>query len=73
MTDLVTSDTNNIISRIKAIRFLKLLDKKMLISAGIAMKYGDYSVAQKYRASIAVNEEEIELLRIIGPNIKIFI
>jgi len=72
MTELQMSDDNDIIGRIKAIKFLRLLDNKMLKRADIAMKQGDYSVAQKYRASVAVNEDEIELLRNVGPKVKIF-
>jgi hypothetical protein len=63
---------NDIIVRIKAIKRLNLIDKKMLILADIAVKQGDYSAAHKFRASVAVNEEEIELLGNVLPNIKIY-
>ena len=64
-------DDNDIPWRIRNIKYLNALDRRMLRLSGLALKQGDYLAAQKFRATIAVNEAEIERLKEVGPNIRI--
>ena len=64
-------DDNDIPWRIRNIKFLHSLVKRMLRMSELALRQGDYLAAQKLRATIAVNEAEIERLKVVGPKIRI--
>jgi hypothetical protein len=66
-------EANEINRRLRNIKRLKNVDEIMKNMSDVAMRQGDYLAAQKFVASIAVNEAEIERLKDIGPNVRIFL
>ena len=65
-------ETIDINRRLRNIKRLKYIDEIMKNMSEVVMKQGDYLAAQKFIASIVANEAEIERLRNIGPNVRIF-
>ena len=72
MTESASHDARDILGRINEIKFLDSVDKWLLVRSEIATKHGDLLTARNYQINIALNKAEIERLRNVGPNIRIF-
>jgi len=72
MTGPPRGKANDILERIKAIKVLDHIDKCLSTGSEIAIKHGDILTARSYQINIALNKAEIERLRNVGPNIRIF-